>query len=406
MDNNEKLEIAKTTAEQLAPTISERIKEELKAQLAEITSKVKPSKEDEEIQKEIKDNKFKSFGEFMTSIYRLRKGGEADNRLRYIDKHGRINAVEKALAEGTDSAGGFLVPEIFQAELFQLALENSLVEPNGAMVVPMTSDTLLYPRVNDTTHASSVFGGIVAYWTAEAATMTASQPAFGQVRLQANELTGYTQVSNVLMQDSAISLEPFLKRAFAEAWAWYRDLAFIRGTGSGQPLGILNAGALVSVTRQDTDEVFIQDIINLYSRMLPASRDRAVWFMNHEVLGQLMRMVSANATPAATKERLVFIGNVVDPIKKTIFGRPYFVTEKMSALGDAGDIGFFDLSYYLIGNRQPLTIDVSEHVAFTSNQIAWRFVTRVDGQPWLASAITPYKGTATLSPFVTLSATS
>lgn len=406
MDTNEKLEIAKATAEQLAPTISEQIKEQLKAQLDDAVSKIKVSKEDEEIAKEIKDNKFKTFGELLTSIYKFRKGGEADNRLRYIDKHGTITPVEKALSAGTDSAGGFLIPEIFQAELLQLALERSLVEPNGAMVVPMTSDTLLYPRVNDTTHASSVFGGIVAYWTAEAATMTPSQPAFGQVKLTANELTGYTQASNVLMDDSAISLEPFLKRAFAEAWAWYRDLAFIRGTGSGQPLGILNAGALVSVTRQDTDEVFIQDIINMYTQMLPASRDRAVWFLNHEVLGQIMRMVSANITPAATKERLVFIDNIVDPIKQTIFGRPYFVTEKMSAKGDAGDIGFFDLSYYLIGNRQPLTIDVSEHVAFTSNQIAWRFVTRVDGQPWLASPITPYKGTATLSPFVTLSATS
>ena len=107
MDNNEKLEIAKATAEQLVPTISEQIKEQLKAQLAEVTSKVKPSKEDEEIKKEAEKNQFKSFGELMTSIYKFRRGGEADNRLRYIDKNGKIIPIEKALSEGTDSAGGY-----------------------------------------------------------------------------------------------------------------------------------------------------------------------------------------------------------------------------------------------------------------------------------------------------------
>jgi HK97 family phage major capsid protein len=312
------------------------------------------------------------------------------------------------MSEGTDSAGGFLVFDEQRAELLQIGLEKSIIRPNGAMVVPMISDTLLYPRLNDTSHASSVFGGCVAYWTAEATTMTTSQPTFGQTMLQAKDLTGYTQVSNNLINDSAISLEPFLKRAFGETWAWYEDLAFIRGTGSGQPLGILNSGALATVARQDTDWVTILDILKMYSQMLPGSHDRAIWIMNPEVFPAILNLNAENvqAVDKATSFHPMFLRNIVDPVAKTILGRPYFITEKMSALGDAGDIGFFDLSFYLIGDRQPLTIDVSEHVAFTSNQIAWRFVLRVDGQPWLASAITPYKGTATLSPFVTLSATS
>jgi len=91
---------------------------------------------------------------------------------------------------------------------------------------------------------------------------------------------------------------------------------------------------------------------------------------------------------------------------RVLFGRPYFISEKMGALGDAGDIGVFDLSYYIIGDRSPLAIDVSSHVGFTSNTTYWRFTIRVDGQPWLADDLTPRHGSDTIGPFVALSSTS
>lgn len=404
-----KEEITQAVTEALAKTEVPRIREMIQEQIQETVSKINPAptKEEQAVNEAVKTKKFSKFGEFLTAIARSKMTGHIDDRLTYIDAKGNIT--QKALSEGTDSAGGFLVEEIFQAELRQVGLENTIIRPNGAVVLPMTSDSLIFPKIQDTTHASSLYGGVIAYWTTEAATMTASQPVFGQDKLTAKELTGYTQASNNLLADSAITLEVLLKKMFGEAWAWFEDLAFIQGTGSGQPLGILNADCLVQVTRQDTDYVCIKDILNMYSRMLPSSRDRAVWIMNHEVLPALLFTVMENVETGSTSQTSfhpMFLKNIVDPVAKTILGRPYFVTEKMSAKGDAGDIGFFDLGYYLIGDRQALTIDASEHVAFTTNQMTWRFVLRVDGQPWLSSAITPYKGTATLSPFVTLSSTS
>lgn len=401
--------IKQAVAEALASTESDYIRDQIKEQVSDAVSKINPAptKEEEAVNAAAQKNEFKSYGEFLTAVAKAKITGKIDNRLTYLDKTGQI--AQKALSEGTDSAGGFLVPQIYRAELLQVGIENAIIRPNGAFVLPMTTDSMLIPRIQDTAHTSTLFGGIAAYWTAEAATMTASNPTFGQVNLIAKELTGYTQASNVLLADSAIALEALLKRMFGESWAWFEDQAFIQGDGSGKPLGILNAPCLVEVTRQDTDYVCVKDILNIYSRMLPGSRDRAVWIMNHEVLPALLYTImenvqtgSANATAATP----MFLKNIVDPIAKTIFGRPYFVTEKMSALGDAGDIGFFDLGYYLIGDRQAITIDASEHVAFTTNQMTWRFVLRVDGQPWLSSAITPYKGSATLSPFVTLSSAS
>lgn len=270
----------------------------------------------------------------------------------------------------------------------------------------MRSDTLRFPRVHDTAHTSTVYGGVVAYWQGEGSTLQESEPTFGDVTLTAKKLTGYTKISEELLQDSAISLEPWLKRQFAEAWAWYEDLAFLRGTGSGQPLGIINAACTISVTRQDTDNVLLKDIQKIYSQMLPGSRDRAVWILNHEVLPEILFLNAANTVTNAYGAQMMFQNNVIDPIAKTIMGRPFYVTEKMSALGDAGDLGFFDFGSYLIGDRQPLTIDMSGHVYWTTGYVAFKFTERVDGQPIYQSALTPYKGTATLSPFVMLGATS
>lgn len=270
----------------------------------------------------------------------------------------------------------------------------------------MRSDTLSYPIVNDSTHASSVHGGVIAYWTKEGNIGGETEPTFGQIMLTAHKLSGYTKVSNELLDDSSIALETLLRRQFGEAWAWFEDLAFLKGSGSGQPLGVYNAAATISVTRQDTDNVLMKDVINLYSRMLPGSRDRGVWIFNHEVLPELMFSNAANTVTNAYGAQMMFMSNLIDPIKQTLLGRPYFITEKVPGLGDAGDLMFCDFGNYLIGDRSPLTIDMSNQVYWSTDYIAFKFTERLDGQPLFPSALTPYGSNDTLSPFVMLGAAS
>ena len=294
-------------------------------------------------------------------------------------------------------------------EVHQIKLENTVIRPNGASVYPMDTDTLNIPRIDDTSHASTVYGGVCAYWTEEAGTKTESEPKWGNCKLTAHELSGYTRASNALIADSAIALERFIKKAFGEAWAYFEDDAFINGNGVGQPLGILNSGCLTSVTRTDTNNVVWGDIANLWTRLLPGCRDKAVWLMNQEVEKDILKAVGENVTPAATAGNVIVVSQDQGAVKtppRVLFGRPYFVTEKMNALGSAGDFGVFDLSYYIIGDRSPLAIDTSAHVGFTSNTTYWRFTIRVDGQPWLADDLTPRNGTDTIGPFVTLTSTS
>jgi HK97 family phage major capsid protein len=87
----------------------------------------------------------------------------------------------------------------------------------------------------------------------------------------------------------------------------------------------------------------------------------------------------------------------------TILGRPVIFTEKTPALTTTGDINFVDLSYYLIGDRQIMQASSSPHFKFSTDKTAFKFIERVDGRPWLQSAITPKNNSSsTLSPFVQL----
>jgi len=326
-------------------------------------------------------DKFKTFGEFL----RAAKYQPADARL-------------KALSEGTDSAGGFFVPPEFKATLLALSLERSVVRPY-ATVIPMSRDTLNIPKIVDTSHASHLFGGIVAYWTEEAGSKTASDPKFGQVKLIPKKLTGYTYASDELLEDSAIALEALLTQQFGAAIGWYEDLAFLRGSGVGQPLGIFNSGAVLLPTRATATTVALVDLANIMARMYPDSLygPNTIWILSPAVMAQLIQLqttvVSWMPQSAGASQR----------IPATILGMPFMVTEKVPTLGTTGDIGLYDLSYYLIGDRKDLRVDSSTHVRFTTDETAWRFVERVDGQPWVDSAFTPYNGGATLSPFVQLS---
>lgn len=413
-------EVAAQVQKRLSEEKDELIKEQIKSQVKEsLASMAKLTPEQEEVEKAKKEGngKFKSFAEFLGAVYKARHYNKLDERLVYVDSQGKIAKPEltneekemKVLTEGVDSAGGFLVFTEHLKDIMMLALEQAIVRNNGAMVLPMKSDMITLPRIDETSHASHLRGGVVAYYTAEAGEKTASEPKFGETKLVAKELSGYTVVSNSLLADSAIALEPFLKTVFGEAWAWYEDYNFINGLGGGQPLGFLNSNALIAITRQANNTVRWRDIANIWRQVLPASRKRGIWLINHECLSELIIMVAENAAPAAQAGHVIWVNpqqGAANQIPGTIMGRPYIETEKVPALGSAYDFGFYDLGYYLIGDRQTLTIDASTHVYFLYNKTAWRFVIRHDGQPWIQNKLTPKHGSRQLSPFVALAATS
>lgn len=328
------------------------------------------------------ETKFKSFGQFLRAVADMKAGRQM------------MDNVRKALSEGTDSAGGFTVPEEFRKAIEVRTIESSIVR-NFATIMPMATDTLNYPVIKDTTHASSVYGGIIAYWTEEAGTKTVSQPTFGRVKLIARKLTGFTYASDELLEDSAVALESLLLKLFGEGIAWFEDYAFINGNGVGQPLGFLNSGALIAPLRATASTIVLADLGRIMSRIYPGSlyKPSTVWIANPATLPQLINLGSTVVTWQAIAEMRV-------PTR--ILGMPLFFTEKVPTLGTTNDIGLYDLSYYLIGDRKDLKVDRSIEYRFATDETTWRFVKRVDGQPLVDSAFTPKAGN-TASPFVGLS---
>lgn len=392
--------------EQKNPNIEGELKEHMADALKE-TKTTDKEREDAEEQ----GKKFKSFGEYLLAIrnYRMRK--EVDERLfnMYIDKNGKFQKTAGHMEEGEDSQGGFLVPEVYRPDLKMLALENSVIRPNGPMVIPpIKTDSIKIPYVNDTSHESTVFGGVWLQWTGEAVEKTPTKPTFGQMELVPKKLAGTTFTSNELLADSAIALEPLIKKMFGSASGYAEDDVFINGTGVGQPEGILNCNCTISVTRKTGSHFYFEDITEMYASMFPTSHSRAIWIINPSVLPDLIAMGAGSAAPASG-HNCIWISKdmgAANKIPGTILGRPFFISEKMQGLGTAGDVGYFDLSYYIIWDRQPITIDVSTHIGFLEDETCWRFVIRVAGRCWPQSAITLRHGAApvtTISPFIILS---
>lgn len=340
------------------------------------------------------DGMFGNVTDFMSAIWHGARTSEA------LATQHKIKEIQNSFGSNVPADGGFLIPETLRSELLRVALEKALVR-GRARVVPMESLTVPFPMIDATSNASNIYGGVTAYWTEEAASLTDSSPTFGRVKLEAKKLTAYSEIPNELFADSIISLEMFINEIFPEAIAWFEDLAFIGGSGVGEPLGFLNASATVPVNKesgQGAGTIVWENIVKMYARMLPSSLDSAVWVAHIDTFPELATM----ALSVGTGGSAIWLNNGVSGPPMTILGRPVFFTEKVNSVGTAGDINFVDFSYYLIGDRQAIQVDTSPHYRFQNDQTTVRFIERVDGRPWIQSAITPNQGNNTLSPFVQL----
>ena len=302
---------------------------------------------------------------------------------------------------GSDGAtGGYLVPEEYMKEILKVELEKSVVRSSGARVIPMMGDTMKIPALNMVSNASgSMFGGVTAYWTEENATKTESEPKFKRVKLEPKKLCAYTEASDELNNDSVVSMGSLLSNMFGEVLAFEEDYAFLTGDGVGKPLGVTNSPAYVTISRNSGSVVVTDDIIDMISRF-KGNLSRAKFVINQSSLPYIYKLMDGNDNyiwhPGMS-------GSISEAAPGTLYGIPIVVSEKVPALGTTGDVMLCDFGYYLIGDRQQIRVEESSHFKFQTDQTVWRAVCRVDGQPWLDSAITPRAGGSTLSPFVGIS---
>lgn len=341
------------------------------------------------------DKEFDNSSEYFKAIWHNSQRDAADQA--------KISRVRNAFSSTVPSEGGFLIPETLRSEMLSVALETSIVRPR-ARVIPMETLRVPFPAIDSTSNVSTVFGGVVGYWTEEGAALTESAASFGRVVLDAKKLTAYTTVPNELLSDSLISFQTFIDTIFPEALAWYEDIAFLKGGGVGEPLGALdgNNTAIVAVSKesgQTAATIVWENIVKMYARMLPGSLDRAVWLVSPDTFPELATM----ALSVGTGGSAIWLNSGSEGPPMTILGRPVIVSEKAPALlGSQGDISFIDFGFYLVGDRQVMSAMSSPHFKFGNDLTAYRIIERVDGRPWLQTAITPQNNGPTLSPFVQL----
>lgn len=346
---------------------------------------------------------WRSTGEFLLAVARAAMGYGTDPRLV---KTKETEERQLGLNEGVPSEGGFLVKTDFATELIKRTYEMSALANKVRKIgVSANANGLKMYGVDESSRATgSRWGGVRGYWLHEAGTKTPSAPSFREIELKLKKLIGLCYATDELLQD-ANALESIIMQAFSEEFAWLIDDAILRGTGVGQPLGILNSPSLVTVAaevNQAAATILYQNVLKMRSRMWARSRANSNWFINQDTEPQLHTMslaVGVGGVPVY----LPAAGASVDPYDR-LFSRPVIPIEQASTLGAVGDINLLDLSQYLMIDKGGIQSASSIHVAFTTDQSAFRFVYRCDGQPLWNTPLTPANGANALSPFVTLAA--
>lgn len=344
----------------------------------------------------------KGWGEFAADVMSAGRGKPTEKLLN-------IEAAEKAagagLQENVSSEGGFLIPTEQRTEILEIGLEKSEFM-NRCRPMPMQSNTVKINYVNDTDRSGGlIHGGVKMYWVAEEGTPTATKPALGQVTLSLNKLFGLAYATSELIEDSPMSIGPWLSQVFTDAFSWQMDYEIINGSGTGRPEGILNADALVSVaaeTNQSSTTIYADNILKMYARMPAANRRNAIWLANEDTFYQLSTMTLDVGT-GGVPVYLPANGLANQPFD-TLMGKPVIFTEHCQTMGTVGDIFFVDLSQYLLGTKAggALRADTSIHLKFETDESAFRFIYRVDGRCWWPTYVTPRHSSDTLSPIVGL----
>jgi HK97 family phage major capsid protein len=306
--------------------------------------------------------------------------------------------IKNAMTEGIPSSGGFLVPTEQADRIHAVSLENELVMPR-AYVQPMGSNEMKIPAMVIGSHSTALFGGFTASYTGETGTIDENSPKARSMTLIAKKLTGLIRFSSELNADTQSGMQQ-IETLCGKGLAWYRDKAFLKGTGAGEPLGILNADATIEVDPaggQDSNTIIYENLTAMMSRMFAGSFANSVWVCHQSTIPQLLQLsvavgLAGNHIPVMTESNGVF----------KILTRPCVFTEKTEPLGDKGDIMLCDFSQYVVGLRSGMQFETSIHVHFTTDELLSRIIERHDGMPLWGEALTLEDGSTTVSPFVIL----
>lgn len=308
-----------------------------------------------------------------------------------------LKAVQGA-NEGVPSDGGFLLEPTLVSEVIKpIHEEGPFSADSRKLPVSSDSNSGWINGVDETSRATgSRWGGLRGYRLAEGDTVTKSKPKFRRIQWELKKYGVLVYDTNELLKDAS-QFAAVVEQGAREEISFMLNDDIFNGPGVSGPLGVMNSGSLITVVRDTGAKVLGTDISAMWARMTPRSKASAKWYVNPEVGPQLDALFAVGSTAVL----FPYAGYTPDGVR-TLYGKPVVETEFNAALNTTGDIMLGDFSEYLLWEKGGIDMATSMHVEFLTDQEVIRFIYRCDGQPALASAITPYKGTATQSNFVVL----
>lgn len=282
-------------------------------------------------------------------------------------------SVLNALQEGTDSEGGYLVPDEFERTLVE-ALEEENVFRTLAHVIRTSSGDRKIPVVASKGSAS---------WVDEEGAYQESDDAFSQVSIGAYKLGTMIKVSEELLADSVFDLEAYISKEFARRIGSREEESFFNGDGKGKPLGILASagGAEVGVTAASATAITADEVIDLFYSLKAPYRKNAVWLLNDATVKQIRKLKDSTG-------QYLWQPSLVAGTPDTILGRPVKTSAFMpTAAAGAKTIAFGDFKYYWIADRQGRTFKKLSELFATTGQVGFMGTQRVDGKLILPEAI-------------------
>lgn len=295
------------------------------------------------------------------------------NATRHKDKDKLTPEMRNALQVGTDSEGGYLVPDEFENRLID-GLKDATVIRSHAYVFKTSNGLHKIPVV--ASHGS-------AAWIDEEGAYTESDDAFGQVQLDAHKVGTIIKVSEELLNDSAFDLEGYIYSEFIRRIGDKEEEAFLVGNGSSKPTGILNAtgGGQVGVTTASATAITADELIDLFYSLKAPYRKNAVWVFNDATMKIVRKLKDGSG-------QYLWQPGLKDGEADTILGRPYFTSAAVPTVAaSAKTVIFGDLNYYWIGDREGITFRRLNELYAGNGQVGFLASKRLDGKTVLPEAI-------------------
>jgi HK97 family phage major capsid protein len=310
-------------------------------------------------------------------------------------------------SESSPASGGFLIqPDFVRPLVERMYLTGALLSRCTEFPISSKSNSIVFPQFAETSRKNgSRMGGVQAYWANEADQATATRPKFLRSEIKAEKIIGLIYLTDELFRDTA-ALDVFVSMAMAKELAFQLENAIINSDGAGKPMGVVNAPATIQVAKQSgqaNGTIVAQNIIDMWARMWAPSRRTAVWCAHTDAEAQCIGLTATVGTGGAPIPLYQATQDPENQPYNLILGRPVLPLEVMQVPGTVGDVGFFDFSRYALAMREARA-DVSMDIEFLTDEVAFRIVARIGGQPIDATPITPFNGNNQVSPFVTLAA--